>query len=265
MEFIVNGIRVFYDSELNGGGTGFGMLFIPIIRRLVGYVNNCLEVFSGPSFIGFSLLAYGLCSKLVVADINPRAIDNVRRTIKENRLENKVEYYVSDVLDGLSKTERFDLVVGNPPHFSEATIKVFCNKCKCCDRDIELLKALDKGWNLHRKFYKAVSDYLNIGGNVMFVENSEGSKPEDFIPMINNSGLKYEGVIWPNNNDIVTAFTISLKAFLLSQKSIVKRGIAYSLHPTIADMFLGIGMRVSKKAKEFLKDYYKFYIIWSKK
>ena len=48
---VEGGIRVYYEPELNGGGTSFGQMFVPIIRRL-GLGGSCYEPFSGPAFIG---------------------------------------------------------------------------------------------------------------------------------------------------------------------------------------------------------------------
>ncbi len=263
--FNVNGIKVHYESELDGGGTSFGMLFVPIVKRYIGHANKCLEAFSGPGFIGFSLLAYGLCDELVLADINPRAVDFVRLTVRENGLEGRVRYYVSDVLDGIPSGEIFDLVVANPPHFNETTVNAFCTQCNCCDKDVELLKALDRGWTLHRRFYESVGRYLSNGGNVMLIENSEGSRPEEFIQMIKDGDLSHVDTIWPSIDDIAYALLIMLKSVRL------RLGLRYMYmakhiirDPTLMKYALIIGSRVSRSARGVL-DWKKFYIIWSRK
>lgn len=76
-----NNIKIYFEPEFNGGGTSFGQLYVPIMRRLNIRANNCLEIFSGPAFIGFSLLAHGISNHLTVGDINERALDNVRKTV----------------------------------------------------------------------------------------------------------------------------------------------------------------------------------------
>ena len=121
--FYVGNIKVYYDGKLDGGGTTFGQLYVPIVKRLIGKSKTCFEAFSGPAFIGFSLLAHDLCEELVVADINPEAINYVKLTVERNRLSNKVRYYVSDVLDGIPESEKFDLVVGNPPISTKIPLK----------------------------------------------------------------------------------------------------------------------------------------------
>ena len=229
--FSVKGVKIFYDEKLDGGGTSFGQLYVPVIKRLIGKSKTCFEAFSGPAFIGFSLLAHNLCEELVVADINPEAINYVKLTVEKNRLSNRVRYYVSDVLDGIPDNEKFDLVVGNPPHFNENTLKNYCTSTQC-DK-ISLLKGYDESWKLHRKLYLNIRKFLSEGANVILVENSEGSNERDFVEMIREGGLKYVGVVKPTLDDIINASYISMKGNGLNLHNnvnkIVKR-LPYSMY-----------------------------------
>ncbi|BDR91657.1 methyltransferase [Vulcanisaeta souniana] len=259
--FRINEVKVFYDEELDGGGTSFGQLYVPIIRRLIGRSKVCFEAFSGPAFIGFSLLVHGLCEELVVADINPEAINYVKLTVDENKLRGNVRYYISDVLDGIPEDERFDLVVGNPPHFNENTVRNYCRIVKC--NEIELLKSYDAGWNLHRRFYLNIHKYLNNGANVILVENTEGSDVKDFVGMINEGGLKYVGVIKPELEDIMQALYISIRGWNVNRglSKIVKRlpYDAYKLAFT-----LGLNIRY-KPLIDYISSMSKFYFVWNRK
>src|SRR3954467_4779077 len=82
-----------YTPELDGGGMTFGQQYLEVIREKLGRVGHAFEYCAGPGFIGFSLLANGLCDKLTLADINPEAVKAVRATIAENRLEGRVTVY----------------------------------------------------------------------------------------------------------------------------------------------------------------------------
>src|SRR3981189_3840735 len=84
---------------LDGGGMGFGQQYPDVVRtKLGGHVGHVFEYCAGPGFIGFSLLAHGLCDKLTLADINPEAVKAVRATIAENHLEDRAKVYESDCL-----------------------------------------------------------------------------------------------------------------------------------------------------------------------
>ena len=82
-------ISVRFLDNLDGGGRNFGQDFIPIVKKLFVKVNRICEFAAGPGFIGFSLLAHGLCESVCLTDVNPEAIKICNKTIKENKLEDK--------------------------------------------------------------------------------------------------------------------------------------------------------------------------------
>lgn len=170
-----NAISVSYTPDLDGGGFGFGQDCIPVVRSLFGQVDRIFEFCAGPGFIGFSLLAQGLCRSLCLSDINPKAVAAARETVRRNGLERVVSVYQSDALDGIPSTEKWDLVVSNPPHFKDE----YRDNIRNCDPD----------WSVHRKFYAKVGRHLKPNGAVLMQENSEGSGIADFEEMILSGGL----------------------------------------------------------------------------
>src|SRR5215467_1736635 len=112
------GIQVSYKDHLDGGGRGFGQDFIPLLQHFgLPRQARAFEWCSGPGFIGFSMLAHGLCETLCLADINPESVQACRRTIADNALSDRVAVYCSDNLQDIPAAEKWDLVVSNPPHF----------------------------------------------------------------------------------------------------------------------------------------------------
>ena len=172
------GISVSYLPVLDGGGMTFGQQYLDVIRRRVGKVGHVFEYCAGPGFIGFSLLAHGLCDRLTLADINPDAVKAVRNTIAENHLEGRVSVYESDCLTQIPSTERWDLVVSNPPHFDgdEKDYK-------------EAIRLVDPGWVIHKNFYRDVKKFLNPGASIIFQENAHATRREDFEQLIRENGL----------------------------------------------------------------------------
>lgn len=168
-------IRVFWTPELNGGGSGYGQQFVPVARLLFGRVGRLFEFCAGPGFIGFAMLAEGLCETLCLADVNPRAVAALRRTVEENELGDRVTVYQSDGLDAIPSTERWDLVVSNPPHFARPAGRGIVSD--------------DPDWALHRRFYAGVGRFLAPAGNVLVQENYVASREDDFLPMIEAGGL----------------------------------------------------------------------------
>jgi methylase of polypeptide subunit release factors len=172
-------IRVSYLPELDGGGMTFGQAFVGLVRERIGKVRHAFEFCAGPGFIGFSLLAHGLCERLTLADINPAAVRACEQTVRENRLEDRVAVYESDVLAGIPSEERWDLVVSNPPHFDGSE-----------DSYRGAIRLIDPGFRIHRRFYADASRHLVPGGSILFQENSRASDVGVFAAMIEAGGLE---------------------------------------------------------------------------
>lgn len=175
-----NNIEVVYKKNLHGGGMKFGQQFIPVVKERFGHVGCVFEFCAGPGFIGFSMLANRLCDKLTLADINPEAVDVCDKTIKKNGLESMATVYLSDCLDNIPETEKWDLVVGNPPH-------VFCKSEKEYKKDITLY---DPNFNIHKKFYRDIHKFLKPTGSILLQEHIESTSIDDFKNMIEENGLK---------------------------------------------------------------------------
>jgi len=170
-------IRVHYKDYLDGGGRGFGQDYVPFLHDLrMPEQARVFEWCAGPGFIGFSLLGYGLCETLCLADVNPDAVQACRRTIADNKLANRVSVYCSDNLDNIPSSERWDLVVGNPPHFDS---RPFGSEKRFADL----------GWNTHRRFFQSIDRFLNPGGVILIQECNCGSTVETFRTMIGDAGL----------------------------------------------------------------------------
>jgi 16S rRNA G966 N2-methylase RsmD len=171
------GVRVSYKPHLDGGGSTFGQEFVPVLRgRGMPKVARAFEWCAGPGFIGFSLLAHGLCETLCLADVNPEAVAACRRTVAHNRLEDKVSVYQSDNLRDIPASEQWDLVVSNPPHFGDTVSRQ--------------LRYDDPDWRVHRGFFGGIARHLKPGGVIVLQENNDGSTPATFAPMIAEAGLR---------------------------------------------------------------------------
>ena len=181
--------KICYEPYLDGGGREVYSEFLRIIKEKIGKVNSAFEFCAGTAFIGFSLLEDKICKKLVLADIEKESVECCKKTIKENNLENIVFAYQSDCLKQMP-VQKYDLVIGNPPHFSEHQTNLPQTK----------IINVDKNWEIHQSFYKNIGKCLNSEGSILLVENGRGSSPELFYDMINESGLKVSEVLKCNLN-----------------------------------------------------------------
>src|SRR5260370_15552524 len=173
----LNGIRVNYLHRLDGGGSAFGQDYIPYLRnRGMPCQARTFEWCAGPGFIGFSMLGCGLTETLCLADINPDAVAACHRSINDNGLATRVSVYRSDNLAGIPPFEKWDLVVGSPPHFP--------------DEHAGSLILHDPGWHIHREFFSQVGAHLKSGRVIALHENSEDSTAENFRETIEKAGLE---------------------------------------------------------------------------
>jgi predicted RNA methylase len=171
------GINIVYRNELDGGGAEFGQEFVPFLKsRGMPKRKRIFEWCSGPAFIGFSLLGSELGESLCLADINPAAVAACRKTVEENDLSDRVSCYVSNNLQDIPSSERWDLVVSNPPHF--------------IDQYVGDIRAHDPDWKIHREFFRTISPFLTEDGIIVLQENNRGSTVNTFRDMIYQAGLE---------------------------------------------------------------------------
>ena len=177
-------MRIYYESHLDGDGRLVYPGFLGVIKEKIGRVNSIHEAFAGAAFIGFSLLADEMCEKLILSDIEKECIECCKKTVMENNLEDKTSLYQSNCLEQIPNQE-WDLVVGNPPHFSE-------HQGNLPQTD---LITVDTNWDIHRKFYRNIGKYLKPMGSTILVENGRGSSPEVFDDMIKEGGLRTADIL----------------------------------------------------------------------
>lgn len=234
------GITVYYLKELDGGALDFGEeAFVKTVGNMFGSVGTACEFCSGPGFIGFSLLARGLCKKLCLVDINPDAITCCKKTIRENGLENEVTTYLSDGLAKVPPSEKWDLVVSNPPHF-DGTRKMYEND----------IIAIDPDWTIHQKFYKNIPRLLSNNGSVLFLENITGAPESMWKGMIIKNGLKFKKTFWEKQPPATMLKRTLTAISLLSWGSITR--------------FIRACIR-QRDSNFLLQRAYPYYFVWSTK
>ena len=192
--------NVYYRGNLDGQGSVLAQPFTEFVRaRQNGQTaRRAFEWCAGPGFIGFSLLAEGLCDSLCLADINPAATRCVQRTIRKNHLERRASVYTSDNFAAIPHTEKFDLVVANPPNYYNLNPAHPLH-----ERFKDDLRPNDRGWKIHEEFYRTVSEYL-LDGAMLYIlvevtipgcdvpYDIRPRQPiEDFKRMIASGGLTY--------------------------------------------------------------------------
>jgi len=185
----VNSIDIYYTNETNGGGDHFLPEYAEVIKKWYGKVDSVLEWCAGPGFIGYGLLGAGLCNSIAFNEIFEPAIEMCRKTASNNNLD--VQVYTQENLDEV--TEQFDLVVGNPPHWSkeEYAKQALQNFLPAQTLDTRLKQVLiDEDWKIHKSFFNNMKRMLKHNGKILLQENATGSNPEMWSQILQGTGLK---------------------------------------------------------------------------
>jgi hypothetical protein len=194
-EFKTNGITVYFEAGMDGGGTTFGLQVVPVLKNLYpGRVfNRCYEWCSGPGFIGFDILGHGLCKQLWLGDIFRPALRAIDKTIEHLAPQYANCVFPIHVKDGseIPDSTKFDLIVSNPPHWNSNLDTLYSKMPSTTDRT-----NLDDDWLVHQNFFKNIKKNLADDGVILLQEQTYASCPDTFRKWVNSAGLSIVGCWW---------------------------------------------------------------------
>lgn len=190
---------VYDEYGLDGGGRLWGINFATDLKKLYPnrVFNRCLDWCSGPGYCGFEMLSAKMVDSLALMDLHDLAIKYANLTIEKNNCGDKVVTYCIDQIEKLPLEEKFDLVIGNPPHSAHVNHEL----------DFDQTRILsDVGWNSHREFFNNIGKFLTEDGVIWLCENASlGAGPVDiFKPMIEENGFKINNMIYFDNFNIIS-------------------------------------------------------------
>jgi len=156
-----------------------------------------LDIGCGVGIIGLTIFSKlnkeAIVREVAFSDINTFNLDSLAKTLTRNNfgplLVDRLRYYLSDGLNHIPQDEKFDIILGNPPHYF---VK---------DRSEDWLSpnklgTYDENWGFHASFYDKCHNYLTERGEVWFFENSSVTKGNDFLPFIKaNANLRFVGQV----------------------------------------------------------------------
>ena len=208
-------------DKFDGGGSILKKNFTQRVRGLVDKrgkpFNQCLEWCAGLGEIGRELLDKKLIKKLVLLDINKKALnEGDKRWGSKN-----IRYYQSDNLSNLNKYEKFDLVVGNPPSYCN----VDPNHPSYSEWEGDL-RPFDPEWKLRKGFYKNIAKNMTMDGIVLvnevelykakvFIGELWDNRPKppvgEFMDMIEGNGLRVKSCSFLRDIDGVDIYMMESK------------------------------------------------------
>lgn len=198
---------------LEGGGVEQRVFFAKKVQATGKNYKRAFEWCAGMGIIGYDLLSKGYCDHIVFNDKFPLAIDTCLENAKNNNITTLVTGYIGDSISTIPKSEKWDLVVANPPHtasregWERAARESFAaNNAEPWEPELfdnwaRLI--VDEDWKSHVDFFKHLKDYLLPDADVFICENGkfdflEKLFQEDFniiltaaFPILGHNALMY--------------------------------------------------------------------------
>lgn len=176
-EKLLSGISIKYPRLLDGGGLNFRDDLIRVVKQTGKYVyNRGFEWCSGFGVLGYEMLGLGMCNHIVFSDYFPDAIKNCIETAEANNLSNYVTTYLTSTIQQIPESEKFDLVISNPPHcpnYEEfVTIMKDQNQSDVVIQNSARL-CVDQDFAIHNEFFAHIRKRLTHDADVYLIEATE--------------------------------------------------------------------------------------------
>ena len=183
-----SGIKIQFPTHLDGGGT---MMVDDLISAIKSsgkhvYERGC-EWCAGYGVLGYEVLGMGLTKHIVFTDYYPVAIANCLETASNNHLTNHVTGHVSSTIEGVPNTEKWDLVVSNPPHVADKDyfISTMLEDSDYLDNTCRL--TVDQNFAIHKEFFRNIKEKLTLDADIFLIE---ASKHDFFVEWADAGGLR---------------------------------------------------------------------------
>lgn len=141
-------------------------LLSEVIKKIkINKDDKILDMGSGSGIQAHTILSLNKINSqnLTLIDINPKAISNLKKTFK-----NKVKIKKSNLFQKISKKEKFNIIIFNPPYLPED---------KDEPKSSQLATTGGKhGSEIINKFLKQAKSHLTSGGKIFLLTSSHTKK-----------------------------------------------------------------------------------------
>ena len=124
---------------------------------------HIVDIGTGCGNIAITLASKIPKARIIACDISEKALEIAKKNALKHHVEEKIEFFCSDLLDSLKTEPKYDIIVSNPPYIQ-------ISDKKNLDPDIHLyephqaLFAGEDGLFIIEKLFKNVSAYLSSPG-----------------------------------------------------------------------------------------------------
>jgi release factor glutamine methyltransferase len=100
---------------------------------------------------------------ITAVDISPAALDIAKQNAKDLGLDHRIHFFVSNLLDALAPSQRFDVIVSNPPYVATTDASTLAPEVRDHEPHTALFAGPD-GLEIYRRLIPAVHVALVPGG-----------------------------------------------------------------------------------------------------
>jgi len=131
-----------------------------------------VDVGTGSGCIALALAKELASAGIAAVDISPAALELACANAVRLQLENRIQFYESDLLSGVDAGERFDLVVSNPPYVGESQAQEVEAQVRNFEPRVAVFAGAS-GIEVYRRLIPQAREVLDDGGWLV-VEIGEG-------------------------------------------------------------------------------------------
>lgn len=199
---LTSGIVLAHAGHLDCGGTQSYEELGKLVKKhgTKDSYSRGFEWCAGLGAFGFHLLGLEIAKHMVFNDYYDYAVKMCLKTAKNNNVSNKITGYTTHSISTISNYEKWDLVVGNPPHCWNTTIDSALDdagKTMFNEPNLERL-LLDLDMQTHLDFFKNIKNYITRDADI-FIVACDLNPVEKFASLGN---LKVHQIIKMDSNNL---------------------------------------------------------------
>lgn len=191
-----SGIKLNFPQHVDGAGEMYCEELLALIDRTgKEKYSRALDWCAGYGPFGFELLDKKRADFVVFQDIYDVAINTCVTNALENNLSSQIGTYICSKISDLPENEKFDLVVGNPPH---SNTSMYLEKNVLFENTKRLI--VDENHEIHKEFLQNIYKYLINGADIYF---TAGSTFNSFIQWAVEGNLNFQNYYENKENNCI--------------------------------------------------------------
>ena len=168
-----------------------------LCETAIGFVHekslkkpHILDLGVGSGVIAITLAAELEDSAVLALDISQEALEVAQRNAADLGVGNRIEFRRSDFFSAISESEKFELILSNPPYVSKAEYKTLSPEVLAEPKSA--LLAGEDGLDAIRVILRDAPNYLAEGGRIMF---EIGYKQSAAVTALTEKDDRYQSIV----------------------------------------------------------------------